>query len=79
MPLYEYQCGACDERFEWLQRLGEGKAAVRCPACGASEVERRLSTFAAINGANGVAAEEGCGRPQCGGGVCAGAAGGDWD
>jgi putative FmdB family regulatory protein len=33
MPLYEYQCTACNERSEVLQRLGEAPLTV-CPACG---------------------------------------------
>ncbi len=70
MPLYEYSCRACRERFEVLQRMGEGSESIRCPECGAAEVERKLSTFAAAvghGGSSGGAADfGGCGRPQCG-------------
>jgi putative FmdB family regulatory protein len=81
MPLYEYLCPACHERFELLQRVGESGEAVACPACGANGVARQLSTFAAAVGGGGAkttATESfGCGRPQCAGGSCAGL--GDWN
>ena len=47
MPLYEYRCRGCDERFEVLQRLGAGADEVLCPRCGEPEPQRVLSTFAA--------------------------------
>lgn len=63
MPLYEYRCTDCDERFEVLQRMGDGAAGVECPSCGAPRVERQLSTFAgsAGNGGATAAAGGGCG------------------
>jgi len=67
MPLYEYRCPSCLERFEVLQRVGESADAVRCPECGAARVERQLSTFAAaVAGGVSPADAGGCGRPQCG-------------
>jgi putative FmdB family regulatory protein len=47
MPLYEYRCRECQERFEVLQRLGANGDGLLCPRCGAGEPERVLSTFAA--------------------------------
>jgi len=47
MPLYEYVCRGCSERFEVLQRLGAAAEGVACPRCGGDEPERVLSTFAA--------------------------------
>jgi putative FmdB family regulatory protein len=43
MPVFEYMCGACDERFEKL--MFRVSASVSCPACGCEEVERLPSTF----------------------------------
>lgn len=39
MPLYEYQCQACDNRYERLERASEPKNG-NCPECGG--VARRL-------------------------------------
>jgi putative FmdB family regulatory protein len=44
VPIYEYACPACGERFEELVRSPETRVA--CPACGAEDVERRLSALA---------------------------------
>lgn len=79
MPIYEYVCGGCAERFEKLvHRFGEP---VRCPSCASGAVERQLSTFAvgvagaapAFAGCPGGAcspAEAGCGAGACGAGGC---------
>jgi putative FmdB family regulatory protein len=43
MPLYDFCCRACGERFE--ARVSYG-ALPACPACGATDPERVLSPFA---------------------------------
>ncbi len=45
MPIYEYACGHCDERFEELVAAADS-ADVVCPSCGSKKVERRYSMFA---------------------------------
>jgi putative FmdB family regulatory protein len=78
MPLYEYQCEPCDHMFESLIR-GAGDVA-RCPRCGSVEVAKLLSVPAAAQAGYNRASELpissepsfGCGRPQCGSGICAG-------
>jgi putative FmdB family regulatory protein len=71
MPLYEYRCAACEERFEVLQRMGEGADGLFCPSCGAENPEKLLSTFATASGGRSTAAAApagGCGAPACGSG-----------
>ena len=48
MPIYEFECGECGERFEELTSVGTDSA--RCPACGAAGAERRFSTFGLSQG-----------------------------
>ncbi|MEP0774398.1 MAG: zinc ribbon domain-containing protein [Acidobacteriota bacterium] len=60
MPLYEYRCVSCGERFEVLQRMGAGAEGVSCPSCGAGGVERVHSTFASAVGS----AAAPCGAPS---------------
>jgi putative FmdB family regulatory protein len=43
MPLYDFKCTACDERFEAQVPYGE---LPKCPACGAGPTERQISPFA---------------------------------
>ena len=45
MPIYEFRCATCGERFEALLSPTE-RAKARCPSCGAVRIERQLSTFA---------------------------------
>lgn len=68
MPLYEYSCRSCENRFEVLQRLGEDAAGVRCPTCDHGEVEKVFSTFAA-GGQNGRSSSELTAQPA---GCCRG-------
>jgi putative FmdB family regulatory protein len=43
MPLYDFCCHACDERFEARVPYSD---LPRCPSCGSGETERSLSRFA---------------------------------
>ena len=52
MPLYEYVCVSCDHEFEELVLNKAAEDAVRCPACRSSEITRKLSVFAARQGAS---------------------------
>lgn len=70
MPIYEYQCKACNEKFEKLIRSTSAEAKVQCPACGSKKVEKALSVFAV--GAEG-AGKSAARPPGCAG--CCGAEG----
>jgi putative FmdB family regulatory protein len=43
MPLYEYQCRACGQRFEIIQKFSDPPAGT-CRVCGKGPVERLLSS-----------------------------------
>jgi len=43
MPLYEYQCETCGERFEVIQKFSDPPAAV-CTKCGKGPVVRLMSS-----------------------------------
>ena len=45
MPVYEYRCDECGERFEELVSAASAKAH-RCPKCGSVSVTRLYSPFA---------------------------------
>jgi len=59
MPMYEYRCQDCGERFEQFRWLSEADARTQCPACRSERVEREYSTFASTGGAEGTA-DAGC-------------------
>ena len=43
MPLFDFECRACGHEFEALVRPSD--APPRCPACGASDLDKQLPTF----------------------------------
>jgi putative FmdB family regulatory protein len=47
MPMYEYRCQKCSERFEMLRRMTDDDRDLQCPECRSDEVERLLSAFSA--------------------------------
>jgi putative FmdB family regulatory protein len=53
MPVYEYRCQQCGQvfahRFRTLKAAEEGDAPP-CPVCGTPEVERLVSSVAALGG-----------------------------
>jgi len=45
MPVYEYQCKSCSEKFDIQRSLCEEEAEVKCPKCGSADAERVYSSF----------------------------------
>ena len=45
MPIYEYECRACKERFEVMQRMSETNEDLHCPKCDTDKPERLISAF----------------------------------
>lgn len=61
MPVYEYKCESCGERFDKLVRsIHQDPPEVHCPACQGTEVVRLISAPVVHSGAQdgGGAAEE---------------------
>ena len=66
MPIYEYKCDDCGNRFEKLVRTSDGPG-LECPSCGQKRVSQQYSTFSAhANGAGSQQRE----APACPGGMC---------
>jgi putative FmdB family regulatory protein len=80
MPAYEYQCDACDVRFEKRQKMSDQPVEV-CEECG-GKVRRLISGGAGAisKGSNSAEAPSACGMggPCCGGGgMCNSGMGGE--
>jgi putative FmdB family regulatory protein len=46
MPIYEYQCQECGEKFEkFVRSMNSPGPEIRCPKCGGRKVEKLLSSF----------------------------------
>jgi putative FmdB family regulatory protein len=68
MPIYEFECNKCKDKFELLIR--SHSAAAVCPACSSVDLKRLMSAFAfaSKNGSGDIARSSGCG--SCTGGNC---------
>ena len=70
MPLYEYFCRACNEKFELLRSMSRSEEPANCPK-GHPRAARTLSVFASVGRANSAASYD---APSSGGGCgCGGA------
>ncbi len=50
MPIYEYQCLECNEKFALLQSLYPAENDTQCPKCSSSDVKKVLSSFSCNSG-----------------------------
>jgi len=74
MPIYEYLCESCGNKFEKLMRRSEADSAASapCPSCGKQDLKQEYSTFAARAGGGEHAVPMGhCPAGMCGNpGMC---------
>lgn len=70
MPIFEYRCKVCGEKFEKL--VSNSKATeVTCPKCGSGEIRKLLSTFGYSSGSGfSSSVSSGSGCSGCSGGSC---------
>lgn len=70
MPIFEYRCRECGEKFEAIVRVSSPRTV--CKSCGSKKVEQLLSVFAVAGGSSTAAATAaepgpcGCGAPRRG-------------
>jgi len=69
MPIYEYQCAQCGERFEARQSFGEDGSRLNCPKCEAPNPQKLLSSFFTPSSGAGASSSEDSG-PTCSSGIC---------
>jgi putative FmdB family regulatory protein len=76
MPIYEYRCESCGDKFEKLVRRATDVMEAGCPSCGEKHLEQQYSTFAARGGSSSdgsfTPAQTRMGEGMCGGGGCGG-------
>jgi putative FmdB family regulatory protein len=72
MPIYEYRCESCGDKFEKLVRRSSDAMEAGCPSCGEKHLEQQYSTFAARGAATDNSFTPAQTREQggCGGGMC---------
>jgi putative FmdB family regulatory protein len=57
MPIYEYRCDSCAEKFEVLTRFAERDKAQVCPTCDSTKTRVLVSSFASLGGGESSAAD----------------------
>lgn len=67
MPIFEYRCGACGHEFEKIVRSGQP---VACASCGSTDLEKKVSLFAARMDGRGVSGGHAKHCSTCAGGHC---------
>ncbi|MFC1931306.1 zinc ribbon domain-containing protein [Chloroflexota bacterium] len=45
MPIYEYECTKCGEKFELRRSMSDDDSNIKCPGCGKGQPKKVLSTF----------------------------------
>lgn len=45
MPIYEYECPKCSEKFELRRSITDKDSEIKCPKCGVLNPRRVLSIF----------------------------------
>jgi|GEM_PF-1253243 putative FmdB family regulatory protein len=58
MPIYEYLCTPCQEKFTYFLPSIHATPQPVCPRCGGQEVRKLVSAFAVLSGERGGADEE---------------------
>jgi len=51
MPIYEYECKACGDRFECL--ILQAVDIAKCPRCGSEDVIKLMSRFRQLGSSSG--------------------------
>ncbi|MBI5666078.1 MAG: zinc ribbon domain-containing protein [Nitrospirae bacterium] len=50
MPIYEYLCLKCNDKFSLLQSLYPADKSTECPRCSSKEVKKVISSFSCATG-----------------------------
>jgi putative FmdB family regulatory protein len=74
MPIYEYRCESCSEKFDVLTRFAERDTAQMCPACESTKTRVMVSSFA-FAGAGESSQSLDFGSGESSGGCCGGSCG----
>jgi putative FmdB family regulatory protein len=73
MPIYEYRCESCSEKFDVLTRFAERDQTQMCPACESTKTRVLVSSFAVAGAGESSSLDFGSGASA--GGCCGGSCG----
>ncbi len=70
MPIYEYCCKDCGDRFEVLRPIKDADLPMACKSCQSEQTQRAMSVFFAQSGSKVIAGGSSGGCAGCAGGSC---------
>jgi putative FmdB family regulatory protein len=70
MPIYEYLCKDCGQRFEMLRSINDADTPVPCNFCQSNQTQRTISVFFAQSGSQIIAGGNNTGCAGCSSGSC---------
>ncbi len=70
MPIYEYTCKVCGNRFETLRAIKEADLPIPCKNCQSNQTQRAVSLFFAQSGSRIIAGGNTAGCAGCSSGSC---------
>ena len=70
MPIYEYICKDCGNRFEILRSIKDADSPIFCKICQGSQTQRAVSVFYAQSGSKIIAGGNNGGCAGCSSGSC---------
>ncbi|MGB9672583.1 MAG: FmdB family zinc ribbon protein [Anaerolineales bacterium] len=71
MPIYEYICENCHQKFDSLRPIRDADAPISCKHCQSTQTHRVLSVFFAQSNGKTIAGGDMGGCSTCRGGNCA--------
>ena len=70
MPIYEYKCLDCGNKFDAIRLMKDADAPIDCQVCKSINTSRSISLFFAQSGGRIIASEVNRGCSSCSGGSC---------
>ena len=70
MPIYEYECKDCGNRFEMLRSIKDADIPIPCKSCQSSQTKRTISVFFAQSGSKIIAGGNNNSCAGCSSGSC---------
>jgi putative FmdB family regulatory protein len=70
MPIYEYICLDCKNRFDAIRSMKDADSPIRCDQCESDHTSRMISVFYAQSAGKVVAGGNAGGCAGCSGGTC---------
>ena len=66
MPIFEYKCSACNNKFEYLHKSSTIQEEVLCPVCNSNKNRKLFSSFSASMKSEANSSSGECGTGNCG-------------